>query len=134
MNAIDGPLVTVVIPTWNRFGLVAEAVASVVAQTYGNWELIVVDDGSADNTIPRLESLRIPRLKIVRSEHIGHLGRLRNLGVALAKDHSSPCWIPTISGARRSSGGKYRRPWQTPAQSGLPQASTPLPRICIGPL
>jgi glycosyltransferase involved in cell wall biosynthesis len=76
----DFPLVTVVIPTWNRAGLVAEAVASVVAQSYGNWELIVVDDGSTDDTILRLERLAVPRLRALRSPHIAHLGRLRNLG------------------------------------------------------
>ncbi len=76
----DGPLVTVVIPTWNRCQLVAEAVTSVVAQSYGNWELIVVDDGSTDDTVARLEDLAIPNLKVLQSPHIAHLGRLRNLG------------------------------------------------------
>lgn len=80
MAVIDGPLVTVVIPTWNRSRLVAEAIASVIAQTYRNWELIVVDDGSTDDTLQRLQSFAVPRLRIVRSAHLGHIGRLRNLG------------------------------------------------------
>ena len=97
---IDGPLVTVIIPTWNRSRLVAEAVASVVAQSYGNWELIVVDDGSTDNTVDRLESFAIRGLKIVRTAHIGHIGRLRNLGAHagqgtfLAFLDSDDLWCP----------------------------------------
>lgn len=78
-------LVTVVIPTWNRWPLVAEAVASVVAQTWRNWELIVVDDGSTDDTLAKLEALGVPNLLLIRSPHIGHLGRLRNLGARLGK-------------------------------------------------
>ena len=81
MASIGSPRVTVVIPTWNRRRLVAEAVASVVAQTYRNWELIVVDDGSTDDTVRYLESFSIPNLRILLSPHIGHLGRLRNLGI-----------------------------------------------------
>jgi glycosyltransferase involved in cell wall biosynthesis len=100
MVLADGPRVTVVIPTWNRCGLVSQAVASVVAQSYRNWELVVVDDGSTDDTVSHLEALAIPNLKIVRSPHIGHLGRLRNLGARagsgefLAFLDSDDLWCP----------------------------------------
>src|SRR5215469_1427014 len=73
MVSTDGPLVTVVIPTWNRRQMVSEAVASVVAQTYQHWQLIVVDDGSTDDTISYLERFAVPNLQILRSPHIGHL-------------------------------------------------------------
>ena len=76
----ENPLVTIVIPTWNRERLVEQAVASVVAQTYGNWELFVADDGSTDDTVDRLNRFALPHLHVVRSEHRGHIGRLRNLG------------------------------------------------------
>jgi len=78
----ETPLVTVVIPTWNREVLVGQAVASVVAQTYGNWELVVADDGSTDSTADRLHRFALPNLDVVRSVHCGHIGRLRNLGAA----------------------------------------------------
>lgn len=42
--------ISVIIATYNRAGLLPKAIASVIAQTYSNWELVVVDDGSTDNT------------------------------------------------------------------------------------
>ncbi|MBK5214575.1 MAG: glycosyltransferase family 2 protein [Flavobacteriaceae bacterium] len=46
----DIPLVSIIIPTYNRAHLIGETLDSILAQTYENWECIVVDDGSTDNT------------------------------------------------------------------------------------
>jgi glycosyltransferase involved in cell wall biosynthesis len=46
----DQPLVSIIIPTYNRAHLIGETLDSVVAQTYENWECIIVDDGSSDTT------------------------------------------------------------------------------------
>jgi glycosyltransferase involved in cell wall biosynthesis len=46
----DQPLVSIIIPTYNRAHLIGETLDSVLAQSYQNWECIVVDDGSSDNT------------------------------------------------------------------------------------
>ncbi len=47
---VEHPLVSIVMPTWNRAAALRRAIVSVQAQTYGGWELIVVDDGSTDDT------------------------------------------------------------------------------------
>ena len=96
----DGPLVSVVIPTWNRLELVRQAIASVVAQTYQKWELIVADDGSTDGTVEELRKVDDPRIAVLVSEHIGDLGRLRDLGARAAKGEwlafldSDDLWLP----------------------------------------
>ncbi len=47
---MDQPLVSIIIPTYNRAHLIGETLDSILAQTYFNWECIIVDDGSNDNT------------------------------------------------------------------------------------
>ena len=51
-----GPLVSIIIPTYNRAHLIGETLDSVLAQTYTHWECIVVDDGSSDNTSELLKT------------------------------------------------------------------------------
>lgn len=47
---MENPLISIIIPTYNRAHLISETLDSIIAQTYTNWECIVVDDGSTDNT------------------------------------------------------------------------------------
>lgn len=71
---------SVVVPTYQRLALLREAVASVRAQTYGRWELIVVDDGSSDGTLEWLGGLEDARVRVIALPHSGNLGALRNRG------------------------------------------------------
>ncbi|MGH7389755.1 MAG: glycosyltransferase family 2 protein, partial [Candidatus Rokuibacteriota bacterium] len=75
--------VSVVIPTYNRAAVVGGAVESVLAQRWRDLELLVVDDGSTDDTEARVGSVRDPRLRYVRRPHAG-VSAARNAGVALA--------------------------------------------------
>ena len=99
-NKSSNPLVTVVIPTYNRVALVQQAIASVIAQTYWNWELIIVDDGSDDGTPEAIIAINDPRIKMLRKPHIGNIALLRNIGVDegsgewLAFLDSDDIWIP----------------------------------------
>ncbi len=75
--------VSIVIPTYNCANLLERAIKSVLAQTYENWELIVVDDGSTDETENLVVSFqRIePRIKYIRQNNSGAPARPRNTGI-----------------------------------------------------
>ena len=75
--------VSVVIPTYNRAHTVLDAVRSVLPQRYRDLELIVVDDGSTDDTAARLGALADPRLRVIMGRHAG-VSAARNLGVSKA--------------------------------------------------
>ena len=77
------PLVSVVIPTYNRAGLIRETIESVRRQTYARWELIVVDDGSTDDTETVLGRVTEGRIRYVSQANAGQ-GAARNRGVAAA--------------------------------------------------
>ena len=69
--------VSVCIPTYNRSDYLKYSVNSVLQQTYRDWELIVCDDGSTDNTPEVIQSYSDPRLRYVR--HPQNIGRSRNM-------------------------------------------------------
>jgi hypothetical protein len=73
-------LISVIVPTHNRQAMLAEAIASVEAQTYTRWELLVVDDGSSDGTGEFLRQMEGPRLRTLRTEGVGE-GGARNAGL-----------------------------------------------------
>src|ERR687887_1081438 len=75
--------VTVVIPTYNRSHVVDRAVRSALAQTHRDVEIIVVDDGSTDDTAARVRTFTDPRVRHVARPHRG-VSAARNAGVALA--------------------------------------------------
>lgn len=74
------PLVSVIIPTYNRSALVKEAVESVLAQTLGDLEVLVVDDGSTDNTRKTIEAIANKRVRYFYKEN-GGVSTARNLGL-----------------------------------------------------
>ena len=81
----DSPLVSIILCTYNRAHLVKRAIASVLTQSYRNWELIIIDDGSADDTgqvvMPVVKS--DPRITYFYHANQG-LARSRNIGITLA--------------------------------------------------
>lgn len=82
-------LVTIIMTTYNHVRLIAEALRSVQAQTYPNWELIVVDDGSTDGTSEIVKGFceQDTRIQLVKRSHqgIGAISKAYNLALARAK-------------------------------------------------
>ncbi len=100
LNTDHQPKVSVVLPTHDRLDFLREAVASILAQTLADWELIVVDDGSRDGSVAWLESLGDPRIVVIAQPHSGNPAALRNLGVERAQSpwiaflDSDDLWAP----------------------------------------
>lgn len=84
MNA-EAPLVSIVLPTYKRARVLPHAIRSVLAQTYGNWELIVVDDNSPDDTAQVVAGFADPRIRYVRNDPNVKLPRALNRGFSLAR-------------------------------------------------
>jgi glycosyltransferase involved in cell wall biosynthesis len=77
-------LVSIVIPTYNRARLIGQAVTSALNQTYRELEVIVVDDGSTDNTQSILSTFEDTRLQIVRLEKNSGRSHARNIALRAA--------------------------------------------------
>lgn len=77
--------VSVIIPTYNRAHLIERSIRSVLNQTYENFELLVIDDGSTDNTQEVVEAIRDDRIRYIRCEENGGAAKARNRGIAEAK-------------------------------------------------
>ena len=78
------PLVTVLTPAYNRAGFIAEAVESVLNQSYGNIEYIVVDDGSSDGTFEILQEYEAAgKLTLLTHENHSNRGQSAALNVGL---------------------------------------------------
>ena len=69
INKIDRPLVSILILTYNRGHYIGEAITSVLAQTYPNFELIIIDDGSTDNTTQIVSNFTDERIKYIKHEN-----------------------------------------------------------------
>lgn len=73
--------ISVVTPTYNRPELLINSVNSVLSQTYSDFELIVIDDCSSDNTPGVLKGFRDERLKVIRNSSNKGIAAVRNIGV-----------------------------------------------------
>ncbi len=98
--AASVPRVSVVIPTYNRAGLIGQAISSVLAQTFTDFELIVVDDGSTDDTGKAVESYRDGRITLITRQNRSGQSGARNTGIKASRGEwiafldSDDEWLP----------------------------------------
>lgn len=97
---MTNPSISVVIPTYNRQGTVERAIGSVLGQTFQDLEIIVVDDGSSDETIACVQGITDPRLRLVKFSVNRGPAEARNAGVEAARGtfiaflDSDDVWLP----------------------------------------
>ena len=81
----EKPLVSIILPVYNRQRVVSQAINSVLDQTYENFELIVVDDGSSDGSVNVVESFEDSRIKLICNEINKGVSKTRNIGLENAQ-------------------------------------------------
>jgi len=95
------PLISIIVPTFNHAHFLHIALRSVVDQTYTNWEAIVIDNHSSDNTDNTVLGLDNHKIKLLKIHNNGVIGASRNLGMNEARGDwiafldSDDSWYPT---------------------------------------
>src|SRR5262245_52205489 len=85
MRSVGHPTVSIVIPTYNRAALIARSIQSVLNQSYADFELLVIDDGSTDETegvVARFFDLRINYVRLASN---AGASAARNVGIRISK-------------------------------------------------
>ena len=85
MNTEFKPLVSIVIPTYNHAKFISKALKSVIDQTYKNWEAIIIDNESVDETYKLINNFNDSRIKYFKISNDGVIAKSRNLGIKEAK-------------------------------------------------
>ncbi len=84
--SFPSPVVSIVMPTWNRAKVISDAIGSVQAQLFTDWELIIIDDGSTDNTAEILAKFAgDQRIRHVKQPHVGASSARNPGGLRLAQ-------------------------------------------------
>ena len=103
------PLVSIIMPTYNNENVIQDAISSVINQSYENWEFIIIDYGSSDNTLNLLKKESNEKFKIFSNSDNRGISSSRNMGLKNAKGdivmYLDPCnewdsrYIETMVGA-----------------------------------
>lgn len=125
-TSTQAPTFSVVIPAYNATSTIHPTISSVLSQTFRDFELIVVDDGSTDGTAEcvELSAKGDPRVRLIRQENQGTAGAARNAGIECARGtlisflDSDDLWLPGFLGEvekvlrrHRSAGLAYSDVW-----------------------
>jgi teichuronic acid biosynthesis glycosyltransferase TuaG len=98
---MNDPLVSIIMPAYNAEKFIEESINSVIGQTFTNWELVIIDDGSIDNTadIVKRHAINDHRIKYFYQEN-GRQGKARNAGLKNSKGafiaflDADDLWLP----------------------------------------
>jgi len=85
LNTETSPLISIIIPTYNHAKFIGKALKYVIDQTYRNWEAIIIDNESKDETYKIINSFNDPRIKYFKISNNGVIAKSRNLGIKAAK-------------------------------------------------
>lgn len=83
-NTIKNPFFSVIVPSFNRAHMLPKAIESVLSQTFSDWELIIIDDGSTDNTKEVVEAYKDNRIVYIYQEN-AERSAARNKGIAISR-------------------------------------------------
>jgi glycosyltransferase involved in cell wall biosynthesis len=96
----EAPLISIVMPTYNHSKFIGEAIHSIINQTYKNWELIIINNYSTDNTVDVINSFKDSRISLVNFKNNGIIASSRNEGIRrssgeyIAFIDSDDIWMP----------------------------------------
>ena len=85
MDTKANKLISILMPAYNAEAHINESIDSILAQTYGDWELIVIDDGSVDSTRELVRQYDDPRVRLVETSHQGCTSKVLNMGMRAAR-------------------------------------------------
>lgn len=108
MIANTSPRISILLPTYNRASLIMETIQSVRDQTFPDWELVVINDQSTDNTEMLIQSLEDPRIRVVNTVHRLGITGSRNEGLSRALG----TWIAFIDSDDLWHPQKLERQWE----------------------
>ncbi len=80
-----GPFFTVIVPNYNNSKYIHRCIKSVIDQTFHNWELIIIDNNSNDNSLEVINSFKDKRVKTITIQNNGIIAKSRNLGINSSK-------------------------------------------------
>jgi len=143
---VNAPAFSVVIPLYNKEPHIARAVRSALIQTFGDYELVVVDDGSTDGSGEVVKAFNDPRIRLVHREHINSWGghAARNLGTTESRadliafldadDEWLPDYLQTIEAlvGRFPNAGAWSTSYYRVSRSGIEEEWRPSVTILEG--
>lgn len=77
--------VSIIIPTYNHGNYIGKCIESIICQTYNNWEAIIVNNNSTDNTIEIIKNFNDNRISVLNINNQGIIAKSRNIGIQHAK-------------------------------------------------